>query len=393
MVFARYDARQNPEVDAPMLLRPLLNVWTLSSGTRCRRVFARLSSHWFLSCIAGVIALLGLATVISKVSAGALRGPVTWVTHHDELTALAVFMYAIQFVVRRRAHLASEHSQSWLLATPLPPRTFQLASALRIALEVFAHALLAQAVLVAVAIASDQLRASLAMPLLWIVVGWLLGGLVGAVWRLKCRTSDSEHSRFIIDVKTPPSIPSLSGLSHWPIAKALVWHRPEHARFLFIAAALSIPVGASALLGLAILTVWSLGSYLLALARSVPDVAQEAATWLRPTTLPFASFAWAVTRRALLHQIVGVGLLGTVSIVLGAQPASVVHLASMWLLLTIMTSMIGLRQSYLGSSAKGSILLSILVIIAAELRARGSGLFLAAVVSACCARGVNRGHA
>lgn len=375
-----------------MRAAPLLRVWSLSMSARWRRALSQTRAHPTLTVAVVLGAFAVVALLIGSARSPAVRDALDWLSKNEILVGIAATLYALPFVIRLRTHLMHEHAQSWLVATPLPPRAFRVAAALRVALAVIAQTIVASALWTAIAAAAGRPLRNHLPAIAWLVGGLLIGSLVGAAWRLRKVARDREESRFIPKARPHTSRPSLAGLSRWPIAKALAWHRPENSRVLFIVAALSVPVGASALVGLAILAVWTLGSYLVAIMRAVPSVATEAAMWLRPTRLPFASFAWAVGQRAFVHQFIGTALLGAVFLMLGGTPTGVAYFAALWLALNIMIGMIGLRQSYLALPANGRIVLSVLVVLAAESRARGWGLPLAALLAAVHMKGANRGR-
>lgn len=356
-------------------------------------MIGQLRAHRAVSVAIALGASAGIVILVGSARTPAVRDALDWLSKNEILVSIAAALYALPFVIRSRTHLMSEYMQSWLLATPLSPSAFRAAVGLRVVLAVVTHIVASTGLLLVTGVAAGRGVADLAVVIAWLIGGMSLGSAVGAMWRVKRAGRDREDSRFIPKARVRPSHPSLAGLSRWPIAKALAWHRPENARVLFIVAALSVPVGASALIGLTILATWTLGSYLVAVVRSVPVVANEAAQWLRPTTLPFASFAWAIGQRAFVHQFIGTLLFGTLFLLLGGTPAGVAYFAALWLALTVMIGMIGLRQSYLALPANGRILLSVLVVLAAESRARGWGLPLAALLTAAHAKGVSREHA
>lgn len=376
-----------------MRAAPLVRVWVLSMFARWHRMLSHARAHRLSSGAVVLAALIGLAMLVGSAQSAPVLGALDWLSKNEILVGIAAALYALPFVIRHRTHLASEHAQSWLRATPLPSRAFRAAAGLRVALAVAAQIVVAGVLMIAATIAAGRSAFDLTVTIGWLIGGLLLGSLIGAAWRLKQPGCDREESRFIPKARVHRSQPSLAGLARWPIAKALAWHRPENSRVLFIVAALSVPVGASALIGLAILATWTLGSYLVAVVRAVPVVANEAAGWLRPTTLPFASFAWAIGRRAFVHQFIGAVLFGGLFLMLGGSLAGVAYFSVLWLALTLMIGMIGLRQSYLALPANGRILLSVLVVLAAESRGRGWGLPLAALLTAVHTKGVNRGNA
>jgi len=359
----------------------LLRVSRLSLTARWRRLRVETQAHPALSLAIVFASVAAVFVVVSAAQASALRDAIAWATQNPFLVELAASLYALLFVTRKRSHLRHERASSWLMATPISPRAFSILSALRIAVDLVLLVAALTAALLAFGLTND-----LPVQILWtaaggVALGVFAGAAIGSIWPLKREAKRSEESRFVRKARARAMKPSLAGLSHWPIAKAIAWHRPEHSRVLFILAALSVPMGASALLGIAILAVWTLASYLLAIVRAVPVVAREASVWLRPTALPFGSFARSIGIRALLHQACGTALLGSVFVLLGAHVGDVFYFSSLWLGITAMIGIIAIRQSYLSLPSFGRMLFSVLVVLITESRVRGFGLPLAVVVT------------
>ena len=368
--------------------RALLTVLRLSLTARWRRLWGEVRIHRAQSLAIVLAVVAAVFIIVSAARAPAARDAIAWATQNGFLVGLAASLNALLFVTRKRAHLRHERASSWLIATPISPRAFALWSALRIAVELVLQVAVSTAALLAFGLINDQ-----PVQILWATAGALafgvvVGAAVGTTWPLKRDAKRNEESRFVRKARARSMKPSLAGLSHWPIAKAIAWHRPENSRVLFILAALSVPMGASALLGVAILAVWTLTSYLLALVRAVPAVAREASVWLRPTSLPFDAFARSIGTRALAHQACGTALLGSVFVLLGAHVGDVLYFSSLWLGVTAMIGMIAIRQSYLSLPAFGRTMFSVLVVLITESRVRGFGLPLAVVVTGFHMRGV-----
>jgi hypothetical protein len=299
---------------------------------------------------------------------------------HALLAGLAAFVYALLFTIRHSAHLKSSYAQSWLRSTPVPPSSYRVAIAARLAVSAAATLIPAVASM-AVLLASSGHAADAPSVLGWLAGSFCVGTVAGACWRVPEHEREQAESRYVLSLRPRAAGPSLEGLARWPIAKALAWHRPEHARVLFIVAALSVPAGTSALLGMAILMIWSLGSYLAAVARAVPAVAREAASWLRPTMVPFGAFAWAILRRALIHQLIGTSVLCAILVAAGLRMSDAVYIGALWLTLSAMIGTIGLRQSFLALPSISRTLVSIGLALAAESRARGAGCVIASIVT------------
>jgi hypothetical protein len=372
--------------------RALRTVWKLSQAARWRRLRDQARTHAVLTTTLVTAAFAAAALLLMTARSPAIRDALSWLIQNLPLAGLSSALYALLFVARRRAHLRAEHADSWLLAAPIPRRAFVSIAVIRIGLAVSVHALVLVAATMTFGLANHYAIGDLRLLVGAMLLGVVAGSILGAVWPVK-QVARHEESRFVRKVRNRAMLPSLAGLSHWPIAKAIAWHRPENARVLFIVAALSVPVGTPALLGIAILAVWTLGSYLLAVVRAMPVVAREASIWLRPTMLPFGSFAWAIGARAFMHQAVGTVLLSVVFVSLGGGIADVMYFASLWLAATLMIGMIAIRQSYLSLPSFGRSLLSVLVVLVAESRARGWGLPVAALLAMAHMRGTSRGRA
>ena len=252
----------------------LLTVLRLSLLARWRRLCAEARAHPWLSVLLSLASLVAAIVVMSVARAPAIREAIASAGKNPVLVGLAASLYALLFVIRRRAYLRQERSQSWLRSAPISRRAFALAATLRIAAELGLQLTAALVVLFGLGIANAQTPSVLCDIAFALGAGLLAGTAIGTVWPIKGDTRRNEESRFVRNPRATPMGPSLAGLSRWPIAKAISWHRPEHSRVLFIIAALSVPVGTPALLGLAILAVWTLASYLLAIVRAVPAVAR-----------------------------------------------------------------------------------------------------------------------
>jgi len=362
-------------------MRPLVRDWWLTRVTRLRRAGLFTGRGLLISVFAVALAVAMLiALTHSAYAVAAFR----WASAHPVLVVIAATLYAALLVSRQRAHLRLAYSQSWLRATPLPGRAFASMQMLRISVSVVLHIALCGIVIVSSAHAADLPSQPILKTLLG---GLLLGTGLGAIWPQAASNHASEDSRFISRVRTSSNTPSLCALSRWPVAKALAWHRPENSRFLFVIAALSVPVGSSALIGLAILATWSLVSYLVALMRAIPAVAREAALWLRPTVIPFTEFAWSIARRALWHQLVGTVVLASIFTALGAALIDTIYFAALWMSVVAMTAATSLRQQYLRLPSLSRNALALLLVVIAESRERGWGAMIALAWTVAHVRG------
>jgi hypothetical protein len=368
--------------------RALLTVLKLSLTARWRRFWAEANAHRALSFAILAAVATSVLIVMSVARTPAVRDAIEWATKNEFLVGLVASLYSLLFVARTRAQLRQERSASWLIATPISSRAFAVTAAIRITIELVLQAATVATTILALASINDQPLHALGVAAGALAAGMFVGAVLGTLWPLRQGAKRNEESRFVRKVRAMPMTPSLAGLSRWPIAKAIAWHRPENSRVLFILAALSVPVGTPAFVGLAILAVWTLASYLLAVVRAVPVVAREASIWLRPTSLSFSAFAGSIGTRALMHQACGTALLGSVFVLLGAHIGDVLYFSGLWLGMTAMIGTIALRQSYLALPSFGRTILSVLVVLITESRARGFGLPLALVVMGFHMRGV-----
>jgi len=353
-------------------MEPLLDAWWRARWA----VVYRLPSESKLMFTA---LLIGGATIASFAAIALARAPSAraafeWCANHRFLCASAAASYGLLFVLRRRANIRSEYAQSWLVATPIRASAFQQMMAMRIAAS-----LMLQLAVVSVIVATVGDSAAM-VTLLPVMAGLLLGGTVGAVWPITEHLDSRPASRILRHRRGEDHRPSLDGLSRWPIRSALAWHRPENSKFLFIVAALSVPAGSSAVLGLLILATWSVASYSFALVHSIPLVAKEAAVWLRPTTVAFGAFAWFIVRRALIHQCLGVFLLSIIAIQVGGALVEVMYFAVLWLLLFTMIAAISARQQFNRAPSLARVVGAAILVIAAESRLRGVGIAAGAAI-------------
>jgi hypothetical protein len=157
-----------------------------------------------------------------------------------------------------------------------------------------------------------------------------------------------EGSRYVGGAKPrSETLPSLAALSGWPLAQVRAWGRPENLRILVVIPALfAVQAGSSAVHGLSVLAIWVLGGYLGGLLRAVWHTARSASDWLRSTSIPFAQFAWAMTRRALLHQFVGTAVAAAVMIGLGAPWPSTLYVSALWLAIVVLSYSIFVVDAY-----------------------------------------------
>ncbi len=368
-----------PGTPSWLLRHPLL----LAEWLAARNLLVRARAHAALVVAAG-IGILGalIVVVLTLGSSGAavFDGLVTY----RVLTAIGIALYAALAVARQRERAEIRYTQFWLAAAPVRQYSRMLAvlvvSVLPLASQLFAVSLL----LAACGIASSVDLAIVGESVLWIAGAAVLGAAVGWWSARRSRADALEGSRYIAAVKLRDrTLPSPDGLSGWPLAQVRAWGRPDNLRLLVMVAALiGVQAGASALNGLAIVATWVLGGYLSGLLSAVMRSAREAAQWLRSTPIPFAQFAWAMTRRALLHQVVGTALIAALIVILGAPWASALYVSALWLAIVLLSYSISLADSYHSRPSVLRMVLSFATLAVVEVREHGWSIPLAALLAA-----------
>ncbi|MBL8269428.1 hypothetical protein [Steroidobacter sp.] len=285
------------------------------------------------------------------------------------LVAVIAAVYAASTVARRRRQVVESQAQSWLIATPIPPSSLRLSHAIR---TLFPLVVMFLAVLVAagvVALASDgattmsaidSVPNASAIVIAAVAGGLLVGGFAGW-WAARGRKpAEFAASRYVLRPKASgPLQPDASALAHWPTAQVMAWSRPENSRYLLIIALLAVQGGSSAVTGLSVVAMYFVASYLAALLSAMIKVAEHAAAWLRATPMTLGEFVWALSRRALLHQVGGTVLAGVVMLILGSPIEMALQIASLWLVLVLSISGFALIDNYRGRSPAIKIALSV----------------------------------
>jgi hypothetical protein len=233
-------------------------------------------------------------------------------------------------------------------------------------------------------VAGDVEAPVIGKVVLWIALAAAIGSIVGWWSARRSRADALEGSRYVGAIKprneTRPSVAALSG---WPVAQVRAWGRPENLRILVLIPALfAVQAGSSAVHGLSVLAIWVLGGYLGGLLRAVWHTARAASDWLRSTPIPFAQFAWAMTRKALLHQFVGTVGAAAVLISLGAPLASALYVSALWLAIVVLSYSIFVVDAYRSRPPLIRLVLSFATLAIVEAREHGWSIPLAALLAA-----------
>jgi hypothetical protein len=317
----------------PALLRR--HVVLLVEWLRLANALKRWRSEWTsrstFVAMAGAVSVAALVAILSSGLGAELAD--YWL-----LTAVVTAMYAASSVARRRRRFHELHLQSWLIAAPIPQVSVRASQAVRTLLPIVLQ-FLGLLLLAAGMNSAGKVIAAIA-------AGLFIGAAVG--WRAsagpaKERTPASNYVR-------AKQRGGGQALSAWPISQVFAWSRPENSRYVLIVALLAVQGGSSALVGLSVVAFYFLGSYLVALLTALMSVARSASAWLRSTPIALGEFVWILSRRALLHQVIGTGLIFAVMVLLGAPLPLALQIAVLWLGLVISISGCALVDAYRGRS-------------------------------------------
>lgn len=327
----------------------MINWWSHRRGERSRALLLILSA---LAVFAALLFSL----------AGHVIGSIETLADYWVLLAVLAIIYAASSVSGRRRQLEESRSQSWLIATPIPSRSLLISHAIRVLLPLVVIAAIAVIFPALVALTHDGTIAAAEKVAGAAAGGLCIGGVFGWWSGGRAKTSGVVPSRYVPRPRGGRSVlarPDAAGLSGWPIAQVLAWSRPENSRYVLIAALLAVQGGSSAIAGLSVVAMYFVASYLAALVSAMTTVARLAAVWLRATPITLMGFVWSVSRRALVHQLMGTTLAVACMAVLGATLGMALQLATLWLGLFISIAGFALVDNYRGRSPSVKIALVI----------------------------------
>lgn len=302
---------------------------------------------------AALLFLCGSAVVIALlvVVSGHVVSAIQSLSEYWVLLAVVAAIYSVTSVGGRRRQLEESRSQSWLIATPIPPGSLLISQAIRVFLPLFFLLVAAVMFPALIALTNEGVTAAAEKVAGAAAGGLFLGGVVGWYTGRRANPSGVVPSRYVPQPRTDRAMrPDAAGLSGWPIAQVLAWSRPENSRYVLVAALLAVQGGSSALTGLAVVGMYLVASYLAALLSAMTAVAKSAALWLRATPITLMGFAWSVSRRALAHQLIGVALAIMCTLLLGSPISMALQVAGLWLGLFISISGFALLDNYRGRS-------------------------------------------
>lgn len=286
------------------------------------------------SIIVLVVAGITLAALVPAFFSSRLAAAIAVLADYWLLTAVVTTVFASSSVARRRRRIRELHLQSWLIAAPIPQASVHASQMVRALLPTIAMGLGAMLLLLVSWMAAAAVSA-----------GLLLGAIVG--WRASAHASKARApgSHYVRAKRT-----GTQALSAWPISQVRAWSRPENSRYVLVIALFAVQGGSSAVVGLAVVALYFIGSYLIALLSALMQVAKSASAWLRSTPMALSEFVWLLSRRALIHQVLGTSLATACMLVLGMPLMPVLQLAALWLSLVISVSGCALVDGYRGRS-------------------------------------------
>jgi hypothetical protein len=354
----------------------------LAEWLALRNLVTRVRAH-ATKVVAAALATLGAFAVLLLTLRSQFPSSIAALLTYRVLTMIVIGGYAFSVVGKQRRRAEVRYTQFWLAAAPVRQYSRVLAI-LVVSLLPLAAQLLGVCVLLAVmGVAGGVDAAPVGALMLWITVATVLGAAVGWWSARRSRADAMEGSRYVRQPKARTNtVPSVAALSDWPVAQVRAWGRPENLRVLLMIAMLAVQAGSSALVGLSVVAMWLLGGYLAGLLAAVLQTANQASRWLRSTPLPFAQFAWAVSRRALAYQVVLTALAVGLMVILGAPVLSALYIGVLWLTIVLLACAIGLAESYRGRPPLIRLALSFAAVAVVETREHGWSIPLAAALAA-----------
>jgi hypothetical protein len=328
----------------PTLL--LRHVVLLEEWLRLANALSRWRSQRSTRFMFVAVALVGLIAVSITIFWSRVAVAVDFLAEYWLLTAVVPAVYAASSVARRRRRIHELHSQSWLIAAPIPHTSVRASQAIRTLLPTIGQFLGVGSLIL---LAADGHTAGQVIAA--IAAGISVGAALG--WRTSAEPSTSRMpaSNYVRAKQSGGAIrPNMQALSGWPIAQVFAWSRPENSRYVLIVALLAVQGGSSAIVGLSVVALYFIGSYLVALFTALMGVARSASAWLRSTPMALSQFVWALFRRALIHQVLGTALLCAFMMLLGAPLMPALQIAALWLSLVITVSGCALVDCYRGRS-------------------------------------------
>jgi hypothetical protein len=380
-----------------MLRRPLQRILRPRHSRILAQQHPLLFAEWLAACnllrrakahvptvLAAVLGVCAALAVFLLTFAPRFRSVFEGLLEYRVLTIAAVALYAALVVGKQRERAEVRYTQFWLAAAPVRQYSRTLAILVVTLLPLAAQLFAVCALLATMGIAGSVDAAVVGKVMLWIAVATTMGATAGWWSARRSRADALEGSRYVGAAKPrTETVPSAAALSGWPIAQVRAWGRPENLRILVLIPALfAVQAGSSAVHGLSVLAIWVLGGYLSGLLRALWQTGSAASDWLRSTPIPFAQFAWALTRRALLYQVIGTAGAVAMMIGLGAPWSSALYLSGLWLSIVLLSCSIAVADSYRSRPPLVRMVLSFATLAVVEARTYGWSIPIAALLAA-----------
>lgn len=342
----------------------------------------RLRTHATGVALAG-IALTGMVVATFAAASGRAADLFERLLSYRMLLIALVAIYVALAGSRRRERARAHHNRLWLAAAPIEPASWRVSRAVS-GFGVLVAQWLATSMLIVLVGLAGAARPEAIVELIACVTLAVAAGAPVGWWLGRPREAGAyEASRYVRRPARGGAIkPASSALSGWPIAQVRAWSRPENSRVFVLVALLAVQGGSSAIHGLSVVGLWLLAGYLGALLQALPATARTAANWLRATPIPFLQFAWALTRRVWLHQLLGTLFAAGVMLLLGSTVTTALYIGALWLSLVALVSTIAAAESYRGRNPTLRIAVGLMTIAAIETRAHLWSIPLAVITVA-----------
>jgi hypothetical protein len=354
----------------------------LAEWLALRNLFTRARGH-ATKVVAVGLATMGACAVLLLTLRSQFPSAIAALLTYRVLMMIVVGAYAFSVVGKQRRRAEVRYTQFWLAAAPVRQYSRAVAvlvvSLLPLSAQLFALCIL----LAVIGVVGDIDATSVGELMLWIAAATILGAAVGWWSARRSRADALEGSRYVRQPKARTNtVPSVAALSGWPMAQVRAWGRPDNLRVLLMIAMLAVQAGSSALVGLSVVAMWLLGGYLAGLLAAVLQTANQASRWLRSTPIPFAQFAWAVSRRALAYQAALTALAVALMVILGAPLLSALYIGGLWLTIVLLACSISLAENYRTRPPLIRMALSFAAVAVVEAREHGWSIPIAAALAA-----------
>lgn len=307
---------------------PILLAWRLAQQRRVRRALAHRGMAAFSIAAFG---LLGALIAVATWRLLRMHGAELLAQLHAHSFTLMVAAAAIGWAAtaRRRRRAERELAQSWLASAPVSMRDRQSALRWRVGAEVLVPFAVVLVLLVGAGLASATV---ITLLIAAVAVGYVAGAGIG--WRSGAKTLRSRAialPRLRQSRVATSNVASVAALGRWSFEQLRAAANPQLEVRLLGAMLVSLPMGISPWIVLLLLAFSITVMAALSLLRASLVMIPEAAAWLRATPLGLGAFVRATCLRAVVWQVVFMGVGGALIVVLGAAAGVAFALMAAWL--------------------------------------------------------------